>query len=974
MSKERPWEAGPFEKWVVDELDFRKNSLSTGIQGQFKGDLSQYAGPRKAWTRVFSNGMVEYPNGNANLISDNDNEWGLAFLSGDGFFDRYGISSTSPYGISKQMYGYNCKLQPKYIDTSTRPNIPDPGIISIETEIQKSWFAKAKINWICHSIEQLKAITPYFLTPLQTVIIEFGWNTFDQRSLINLSDFNQIIDIWDNHYNRYSEYVPKSKGNYEFLIGQVINFEYTINDNIITGMTEVASRQLLYSGFRKDSQENIVKTKIIDKDGKLDSKETEFRTKYEEMVKTFVNSVTATDNQGNSDSGLSEDFAKILKSNDGYADKYGKDFEYLQDHIFSGRNKQIIKYSAERDFDTKNKKGPDFTWITMDLLVDVLNGMKNIDGVKDYTQYFFDLNIDDITIGAHDNLISTKKTILIPNSKAPKLNSRFSARLEKVARGDLKKDTLSSIASTVSNIQATATATVATVATDERISLLVTELVFGPQPIQQNIDPNRRGRDPDARTQQTFVESFTKTYDALNVFDPGSVPDLDKNGKPKGFPVLDQSYDEHSPTGSFSFKKNNNVGADCALAKTAGFLGTIQRQDLDYILNQWGRLGPNSRDILMTEDLETGDRVISTAEDVASGNKVITTLVNTAIPAIDQTFGGTRVPDDLKRGYLKNIYINLQFLKTLLNDPNNKNLKEVYDAICKEINDACCNFWELTVVDAPDVNGKSTLKIVDTKGPPDKSYTHEIYKFEYMTNNSIIKKLNFTTNLSNAQANQIIFKAGAYDYTTSNQPLDYSNLQNNVNSKKPKAVYTDRILKTKSTAQTVNNKKDTDTSEIYFKEILKDGNKYSEGFLQVTLFGETKNANSAEFRSTAVSGDPGRRVERVGGKSVDYKTYDIVDIIMPYEELVVNMLNDGDLKTNTNIYNAPLRNVEIEISLMGISGIKTFEFFRVTNLPPPFNDDVVVFQVTNVTHVVNENTWETRLKAQLRPAYNLMGK
>jgi hypothetical protein len=728
-------------------------------------------------------------------------------------------------------------------------------------------------------------------------------------------------------------------------------------------MTEVGSRQLLYSGFRKDSQENIVKGKIIDKDGKLNEKETEFRTKYEKMVETFVNSVTATDNQGNSDSGLSEDFAKILKSNDGYKDKYGEDFEYLQDHIFSGRNKQIIKYSAERDFDTKNKKGPEFTWITMDLLVDVLNGMKNIDGVKDYTQYFFDLNIDDITIGAHDNLISTKKTILIPNSKAPKLNSRFSGKLQKVALSNAKKDTISSIASTVSKIQAFATATAATIATDERISLLVTELTFGPQPLLQNIDGQPR---------QTFVESFNKTYDALNIYDPGSVPDLDKNGKPNGFPVLDQSYDEHSPTGSFSFKKNNNVGADCALAKTAKFLGTIQRQDLDYILNQWGRPGPNSRDILMTEDLKTGDRVISTAEDVASGDKVITTLVNTAIPAIDQTFGGTRVPDDLKRGYLKNIYINLEFLKTLLNDANNKNLKEVYDAICKEINDACCNFWELTVVDAPDVNGKSTLKIVDTKGPPDKNYTHEIYKFEYMTNNSIIKKLNFTTNLSNAQANQIIFKAGAYDYTTSNQLLDYSNLQNNVNSKKPKVVYTDRILKTKSTDQTVDNKKDTDTSEIYFKEILRDGNKYSEGFLQVTLFGEEKNVTS--ISSTAVSGDPGRRVERIGGKSIDYKTYDIVDIIMPREELLVSMLNDGDLKTNTNIYNAPLRNVEIEISLMGISGIKTFEFFRVTNLPPPFNDDVVVFQVTNVTHVVNENTWETRLKAQLRPAYNLMGK
>ena len=884
MSKERPWEAGPFEEWVIDELDFRVKSLSTGIQGQFKGDLPRYAGPRKAWARVFSNGMVEYKSGNQNLISDNDNEWGLAFLSGDGFFQRYGIDGRSPYAQSKQVYGYNCRLQPKYIESSTRPNIPDPGIISIETEIQKSWFAKAKINWTCHSIEQLKAITPYFLTPLQTVIIEFGWNTFNQQSLINISNFGEIVDIWDNHYKRYSEYVPKSKGNYEFLIGQVVNFEYSVNDNIITGITEVASRQLLYSGFRKDSQENIVKGKILDTEGKLKDEEANFRTKYKLLVDTFVNNVTATDNQGNSDSGLNEDFANILKSNSGYEKKYGVKFENLQDHIFSGRNKQIVKYSADRDFDNNNEKGPKFTWITMDLLVDVLNGIKNIGDVKDYTQYFFDLNIDDITIGAHDNLISTKQTVLIPNPNAPKLNSRESLRLQKVALGDVKSKT-----------QVTAA-----IGTASTIILSLGTAAF----------------------------ALKELYDIQG----GDILDTDENGKPNGVAVLDQSYDVHSPMKSFSFKSNNNIGPDCSLAKTAGFLGKLQRQDLNYILNEWGRPKQNKR----------GD---------------------TSVPAKEQTFGGTRTNDNLKRGYLKNIYVNLAFLKGVLNEPNYKNLKEVYDVICKEINEASCNFWELTVVDAPDQNGKATLKIVDVKGPPSKDYTHKIYKFEYMTNNSIIKKLNFTTTLSNAQANQILFKAGAYDYTTPDQLIDYSNKINNVNSTKPKVVYSDRILKTKAQSNTTEvtgtNQKKSDSSEYYFKQILKDGPKYEQGFLQVTLY-ETKTA-------------PVR--QRTGGDTtVNYDKYDIVDIVMPYEELVVYMLNDGDVKTNTNIYNHSLRNVEIEISLLGIAGIKTFEFFRVTNLPPPFNDDVVVFQVTNVTHVVNENGWETRLKAQLRPAYNLIDK
>jgi hypothetical protein len=867
MSKERPWEAGPFEQWVIDELDYRKNSLSTGIQGQFKGDLPQYAGPRKAWARVFSNGMVEYPNGNANLISDNDNEWGLAFASGDGFFNRYGIDGKTPYGVSKQVYGYNCKLQPKYIDASTRPNIPDPGIISIETEIQKSWFAKAKINWTCHSIEQLKAITPYFLTPLQSVIIEFGWNTFDQRSLINLSNFGEILDIWDNHYKRYSEYVPKSKGNYEFMIGQIVNFEYTINDNIITGMTEVASRQLLYSGFKKDPQENLVKGKTIGKDGKP-SDETVFRTKYETLVDTTVNSITSTNNQGGFS--LSQPFIDILQSNSGYAKKYGADFKNLSDHIFSGRNKQTITYSAERDFDVDNEKGPTWTWLTMDLLVDILNGIKNVDGVKEYTQYFFDLNIDDITIGAHDNLISTKKTVLIPNPAAPKLNSNKNNYLN--ALGE------------------------------------------------------------DAYTDTKKHKFFKPTY-----------PNAHSNISP--------------------YKETNY--SDKIFRRTSGAVSEIHRQDLNYILNNWGRT--NSRQ-------------------------------NTAIPTEDPTFGGTRVPDNLKRGYLKSIYINLEFLQGVLKDPNCKNLKEVYERICKEINEASCNFWELTVVDAPVVNGKSTLKIVDEKGPPNTGFDYPIYKFEYMTNNSIIKKLNFTTNLSNAQANQIIFKAGSYDYITSNQMLDYNNNLNASNSNKPAVVYNDRILKSKAQPTTVVPPKSTGTStslgleaiNYFYKLIGKDGKKSGKDesvqFLQVTLFGE-KPGFKQNFQQNPADGlfvqiykgweniaqDLASAVT-APTSTVDYDTYDIVDIIMPFQELVLYMLNDGDVEKNTNIYNAPLRNVEIELSLMGISGIKTFEFFRITNLPPPFNDDVVVFQVTNVTHVINENTWETRLKAQLRPAYNLKGK
>ena len=83
------------------------------------------------------------------------------------------------------------------------------------------------------------------------------------------------------------------------------------------------------------------------------------------------------------------------------------------------------------------------------------------------------------------------------------------------------------------------------------------------------------------------------------------------------------------------------------------------------------------------------------------------------------------------------------------------------------------------------------------------------------------------------------------------------------------------------------------------------------------------------------------------------------------------MLNDNDIEKNTNVYCAPIRNVEIEISLMGIAGIRVFEYFKIKNLPPPFTDNVVIFQVRDVNHVIDENGWETRIKSSLRPAYNI---
>ena len=73
---------------------------------------------------------------------------------------------------------------------------------------------------------------------------------------------------------------------------------------------------------------------------------------------------------------------------------------------------------------------------------------------------------------------------------------------------------------------------------------------------------------------------------------------------------------------------------------------------------------------------------------------------------------------------------------------------------------------------------------------------------------------------------------------------------------------------------------------------------------------------------------------------------------------------------NTNVYGAQQPNFTIELLFHGIAGLKTFQVFSIKNFPRPYSDKEVLFQIVDVTHVVTNNVWETRVKAAIRPIRN----
>jgi len=876
MSKERPWEAGPFESWVSDELNYRVDHLSKGISDYPNdGNKVEYSGPRKAWARVFSNGM-NLTTG-SNLTPDGANEWGLVLKSGNGFFERYGVSNNQN-DQGKQVYGYSNKEKVRYVDSQTRINVPDPGITSIETEIQKNFFSKVTINWVCHSIDQLKAIAPYFTTPLTTVIVEFGWNTFNPISIIPINDYPTISKIWSNYYTDYSDRLKMSKGNYDYIFGQIVNFEYSIEDNIIKGKTEVYSRQTFYNGFTTNGSEGINDVK---------DKNNGPRESYAKYFNEVITQIVGTGKSPTSDTTNLQIKELLSTVEDPFTVelKYGSELENLNDYVFTGRDDST---SMERDFDSGNTDKIKNTWITMELLVDILNQIKNNNDEK-LLQFYYEMDINNIKIGAHPNLISTNKTVLIPNPHAPKLNSKNSVFLKNAAQKEVKSKTQISAA-----IQATAFTLV---------SFGLAHLIA----VDQNPNVERQN-----------------LYQHLG----GDILDLDKNGDPIGIPVLQQSFNEHSLVYDFSYNKSNKIGADYILASYAGFTGgKIQREDLDYVLNY------NNRPYQSRTD----------------------------------TFFNFTDVDGLEKGWLKNLYINLDFIKTTISNVNLTTLREIYDEILKTVNGSTCAFWDLQVSDIPDTTpGNAKLKIIDHKGPFDLSSSQKVFNFEYMTNKSIIKKLNFTTTLSNAQANQVLFRASSKEYASSNNLIDFTS----------KNQFQDRILKDLP-KKPVNGSlsKDNSQKKSYFTKIAADGNKTQDGFLQITTFKVQTTPTNAGRQAQLIAAAGGQvSVAPATSGPQNTSPYNIVDLVIPYPEILTFLLNDNDLDNNINIYNSPLRNIHVELSLMGIAGIKTFEVFKISNLPPPYTEDTVVFQVENVMHTINEDTWETRIKANLRPARLLLKK
>jgi hypothetical protein len=940
----RPWAPHPIPSWVIKEFIRRQNDIGfdypvpVSINWDDNGNWQQYKGPLTAWARVFSNGT-----GRVNDKSDFPIRNGFILHGGDGFDKSYGIPD------NKNVLGYDSEGVEHVLNLSsdgnfvTFPNslsdenrtvqkfLPVPGITSIDAIIQKERIRKITVNWKCYGFAQLEYMTPYFLTPKISAFVEFGWNHFNPVSLLDLraSNLDNLKELFTNSGSLlYDKNIKESYGLYDVTMGIISGFDFTSQDGITYDCkTEILSKHANYSGV-------LVNTAAkVSSDTNKSSVQSTFAEYLEKRLtkipncilqkKNFMSPLDDEEEKAEKNSTFLSSTFPFYKYNNGtYTAKSndGKDLKRPEDRFFMGRKIEYgdsARMTGMSDYDWDRKDQKDI-WVTMGFVVELANVFFNkqiniqLKDSKDYNLY--EIDIDDVKIGAHPNLISCDGSILlIPNKKAPKYNLGAMFPTVDPTNNDYQKQKFGKGANK---------------------SLFFSEKLD--TPFSSSFDNTL------FRIFRTGYQSYNPTYEPTQI----------------------QSFYDFTVENSL-ITKLAGIRSDAQIIEDRSkqpILLQVFRDDLDGIINRF--------------IYDTG---------VVPGTRSFPQWTNDTETSKPAGYWG----------YLKDLYVNKNVLIECAK--SSETVEVFYNSLLGKINAAAAKIWELAVVEDSEDSGK--LRIVDKKYVQYNKM--KIYQFDVGASNSFIKTINFTAQLSNVAANQVISSASSNKRSGENYP----NGEVNSNQILP-FPYGDRFNKDgplqlrkidenlESIRQLQNSPQSSTATKGSYIMSFKSYLSRSDGLTTIsgprtttplnpnntvppsraaastprTTTPLNPNNPAPPSRAAAATNTSGPRTTTPLNPTVSgvETGWNIVNLVLPNDSLLIALMNDMDFKNNTNIYGGQQPGFTVEMTLQGISGLRTFQLFSLKNLPSPYSEREIICQIVDVSHKVEAGNWTTTIKAGIR--------
>lgn len=977
------WEIQNIPTEVVRELRRRNNTNNIGMNiptpfinttFDFENNFKNYKGPMTPWVRVFSNGTGKSINGmvprsaylDKNYVEKDYN--GFILKGGDGFFDAFGYDSKIGFKQTDAIIGYQADGRPHYIDGlyrtqssySTRQNasfpqnneissvLPPPGILSVSVKQSKDLLTYASFKFKCYGIAQLEYLTPFFFTAGINVFLEFGWNLFNQKSLLNLAN---LKECWDVVYKPQTalDRANKSNGNYGCVSGIITKYSFTTNDGFTYDCNvDLISRQGMFAGMRTDNNAKIATSDnkagdqndiqfldlrtfvriylpsindvmresqtvslnvnnsqanflnyIVDKINMIPKNkiEKDAIANREQLAKSKqnVNAIVTTKFAGGNTSlfyggkpedrvfaGRLEEYYRAKKKPDGKSDiiNYGK--VKPDKSTYS----QISFVDDTTDFDSKD--GASEVWMQLDFVFELVNLFMANSNTKQFL-----VDISDIIISGHPNLISCDKNVLIPNPISPKINRGSPYKKGNPNSGFLKNN---------------------------------------------NEFPDKN--------------SFLSQLQDITVPRNDQLEQQYKKAADDG--TIIEFYQKLTAENSLYFAAN-------AAKKTFKTSGRY-RDNIDTVINY---LYYNSAN---------GNKEASAAFPFAEDTTVVR----------KNKFGQITNVKYKKYyyGYLKHLYISKTKLIEIVQSNETKNYKQFINAILNTVNDAVDNFWKFDIVEGKNEKGDSTLSIID-KNTSNFDALREVYMFELGRTNNVIKSINFDVSLTNEQAINVMFggqnskslKTKLTDQIGNIQNKEQLNAALNDLNNLPFLRFTDRmdkfqlglmISQQSGSIATANTLVPGTTSGIEddnnaIADLQSYGSKEKSGVLCIT----TKQV-SGNYIGGLKSGADSPAFKELVDDTRNLKNHKFLCLPIDMKSKLTQMMNDDDFKNNGAKYSGVADNFTVTIKFDGIFSFRNLQVFAISNLPKPYVPGNVIFQILEVDHEISGGKWETTVNALVR--------
>lgn len=976
------WEIQNISTEMVRELRRRNNSNNIGMEipnpfvnatFDFTNNHDKYKGPMTPWVRIFSNGTGQISNGlvprsgylnKSGGQSPNDSKPydGFILKGGDGFYDAFGYNNTTPLTQRGAIIGYQATGEPHFIDPSLRsltnyqskveskfPQdnvvssiLPPPGITSVQLRQSRELLTFASFKFNCYSLAQLEYMMPFFLTPGINMIIEFGWNLYNQKSLLNLTEEEcwKIISEPQTALDRAN----LSYGNYGCVSGIVTKYNFTTQNGFIYECNvECTSRQGLFAGFRTDN--NATKDQ--------GTTSTEY-INLKDFIKIYLPSIN-----------------DVVKSRSNFVD-YAIDNRIAIANKYAEEQKQQADASANAEQLEKQR--------TQNILKAI---QASAAPTKVGKSSFYGGNAEDrVFLGRREDIYQAAKepgktkveyytapsSTMIPSGGpgyfAPPVQKSPPSQIPVIQYGGVRQNrgnyiqTQISFADKTTDFDANDTNDEVWLQLDfvfELINLFCSNpannlYVIDNYDIIINAHPNLISCDKNVLIPNPVAPKVNNgakfLSDDQKNFDKNSFADVNKN-KP------DLILDQKKVTAAD--RKDKNIDPEKSLiiaatsaAKTFGTSG-LYRDDLDRVINWFYYNGPNKWPSEFAAFPFAQDKLFYDEEGVTVTKKY----------------------KKYYYGYLKNLYLSKSRLMEIANDENVKTLKQFVAAVLSTINNAVDDFWKFDIVDGP--NGK--LSIVD-KNTINMDILKKVYMFDLAKTNNVVKSINFDVSLTNEQANNVLF-AGANSPSlteTYEQKIGQAQTQTELGivmtqiANTPFIKFRDRMdifqlkqigkLKGEelAKAQQAGNIPGTNAD---FKDENKD-------IANIQVYGEMARNDilcmrfwDLEFNEIALLNTP----DKIKNPRYNWKY-----LCLPpnMKAKLRRMLDDGDVSGNIAKYSGVADNFQISMTLDGLYGFRNLQVFAISNLPKPYVPGNVIFQILEVEHNLSAGKWETNITALLR--------